>query len=446
MGASGPYTIAANYHRLRRYDAVSGLLFWRGEWFEYRDTAWHTVPEIELRAALYEYLDAAKLQVRKRLVDEVLDGLRALASVPDRWEPPLWLEAQAGDRDPRALLVFPNGLLDVNDRVFMPRSPRLFAIGCLDFEYDDDPKPPVRFLRFLEELFGEDRQSRALLQQWFGYLLSPSLRLQKLLAIIGPPRSGKGVLGLLIRGLLSADNVVGPGLSQFASPFGMQSLIGKSLAVISDARLSSRADSATILENLLRVTAGDPVVVDRKYGAPWAGILPVRLMLLANELFSIPDASTALASRFLVLQLRRSWLGAEDPDLVRKLLDERAGILHWCLDGLDELRHAGRFLVPEASSELYQELRELSSPITAFVEDMCVIGPEERVLVAGLYAAWVKWCEARGRRPGEQQGFGAMLKAAYPWLTNRRPRRDNPTRQRFYEGLRLRSPADDVMT
>jgi putative DNA primase/helicase len=446
MQASTPYQIAANYLRLHRYGTVAGLLFWRAEWFEYRDATWRTAPEIELRARLYEYLDAAKLQVRKRLVDEVLDALRALASVPDRWEPPLWLEAQAGDRDPGALLLFPNGVLDVNERTFMPRAPRLFAIGRLDFEYEDDPKPPARFFVFLDEIFGDDLQSRALLQQWLGYVLSRSLRQQKALGIIGPPRSGKGVIGHLVSGLIGADNAVSPGLSQFASPFGLQSLIGKSLAVISDARLSSRSDSAAILENLLRVTAGDPVVVDRKYGAPWTGILPTRIMLLANELFTIPDASTALASRFLVLQLRRSWLGAEDPELVRKLLEERAGILHWCLDGLAELRRAGRFAEPDASREIYQELRELSSPISAFLEDACVIGPDERVQVADLYAAWVEWCEARGRRPGEQQRFGTMLKAACPWLKNRRPRTDNPTRQRFYEGLRLRSPADQVTT
>ena len=49
------------------------------------------------------------------------------------------------------------------------------------------------------------------------------------------------------------------------------------------------------------------------------------------------DASGAIAGRFLVLTLRNSWLGREDPALTDALLTELPGILGWVLDGLDRL-------------------------------------------------------------------------------------------------------------
>jgi putative DNA primase/helicase len=41
--------------------------------------------------------------------------------------------------------------------------------------------------------------------------------------------------------------------------------------------------------------------------------LPVRFLFLTNELPRLDDASTALASRFMVLRLTRSFFGVEDP-------------------------------------------------------------------------------------------------------------------------------------
>src|SRR5262245_42248056 len=38
-------------------------------------------------------------------------------------------------------------------------------------------------------------QAQATLQTWFGYNLTPDTSLQKIAALVGPPRSGKGTIG-----------------------------------------------------------------------------------------------------------------------------------------------------------------------------------------------------------------------------------------------------------
>ena len=80
--------------------------------------------------------------------------------------------------------------------------------------------------------------------------------------------------------------------------------------------------------------------------SPWQGKLHVRFLILTNELPRITDASGALASRFVLLTLRNSFLGREDLQLTDKLLTELPGILNAALKGLDRLRDRGNFRMP----------------------------------------------------------------------------------------------------
>lgn len=72
--------------------------------------------------------------------------------------------------------------------------------------------------------------------EWFGYVLSGNAALHKVLMFIGPPRSGKSTIARILSKLAGIANVAYPTLSAFGSQFEMQNLIGKSLAIISDAR------------------------------------------------------------------------------------------------------------------------------------------------------------------------------------------------------------------
>ena len=54
--------------------------------------------------------------------------------------------------------------------------------------------------------------------------------------MVGPKRSGKGTIARVLRKLIGERNVAGPTLSSLGGPFGLQPLLGKSGAIISDAR------------------------------------------------------------------------------------------------------------------------------------------------------------------------------------------------------------------
>lgn len=76
------------------------------------------------------------------------------------------------------------------------------------------------------------------LRTWFGYCLTGDTSQQKMLLIVGPKRSGKGTIARVLTRLIGNGNVSGPTTSSLAGPFGLQPLIGKTLAIVSDAGIS----------------------------------------------------------------------------------------------------------------------------------------------------------------------------------------------------------------
>jgi putative DNA primase/helicase len=309
----------------------------------------------------------------------------------------------------------------------------LFNVAALDFDYDAAASSPVRWIAFLNELFGADFESIESLQEWFGYALVADTSQQKILLMVGPRRSGKGTIARVLTRLVGAANVAGPTVSSLGGNFGLQPLLGKSLAIVSDARFAGE-NIGTIVERLLCISGEDAVTIDRKFATSVTMKLPTRFVFLTNELPRFNDASTALAGRFLVLRLTRSFYGSENISLTDQLLEELPGILLWALDGWRRLRDQGRFTEPESSRTAIQDLEDLASPVSAFVRDRCVLGPEHRVPVPEIYVAWQAWCAQDGRTSATtRQTFGRDLQAAVPSIQ----RRQGTDGTRFYAGIRL---------
>ena len=297
---------------------------------------------------------------------------------------------------------------------------------------------PVKFFDFLDDILGDDPEAVELLQEQFGYIVSGATSLQKILAIVGPKRAGKGVLGRLLTALVGKVNVCNPSLGSFGTNFPLQPLIGKTLALMSDARLDGSANQKAIVEHLLRVSGEDDVNVPRKGVTDWSGRLPTRFMLLTNEVPRLEDVSGALSGRFATLVLTKNFYGKEDPHLTDKILTELPGILNWALDGWVRLQEQGRFTVPASSNEVMKELEYLSSPIQKFIEEQCFFTPEGGIAVDELFFAWTQWCSYEGRsHAGTKATFGRDLRAAFPELKKSRRNIDG-LRSYYYEGVVLK--------
>ena len=291
-------------------------------------------------------------------------------------------------------------------------------------------------MRFLSQLWPDDLQSIATLQEWFGYCLTLDTRQQKILMMVGPKRSGKGTIARVLRRLIGERNVAGPTLLSLGGPFGLQPLLSKSVAIISDARLGGRTDGSIVTERLLSISGEDSLSIDRKNTTAVESKLDTRLMLLSNELPRLSDVSGALAGRMIILRLSESWYGREDHGLFMRLEAELPSILLWAVEGWRRLRASGHFVVPESSREIQQELNDLTSPVGAFVRQCCDVGPELNVVKDALYQRYKTWCmEENTFRPLDKAHFGRDLRAAVASI--RSGQRHDGTR--LYLGLALKA-------
>lgn len=419
---------------------------------EWRGNRYGQVEEESIKQRLQPWLHAAlRYLVNKRTgeaeladfesnpttVKQAFETIRSFVHLPASTVSPSWLDGHP-DRPP-ALEILPCKTLNLHiptGRVLAP-TPALFTINALDFDYDPDPEPPERWVKFLEQLFGDDLESVDLLQEWMGYCLTSDTSQQKMLLLVGPRRSGKGTIGRVLTRLVGAANVVGPTTSSLAGNFGLQPLIEKSLAIVSDARFGGESVGA-VVERLLCISGEDTLTVDRKFLGSVSMKLATRFVFLTNELPRLSDASTALAGRFLVLRLTNTFYGNEDVTLSDQLVAELPGILHWAIEGWKRLKARGRFVQPASVEDAIRDLEDLASPVSAFVRERCEVGPGRRAWIDELYKAWQAWCEQDGRtHVTNKQAFGRDLMAAAPGITRRR----STGMASFYEGIGLREVA-----
>jgi putative DNA primase/helicase len=461
-GVEDPHRLARLYLDDHRHEGELGLRWWREEWHRWEGVAYRRVLDKEVRAAVgarikaeWDRLNLMALaawdrdgregapvarKVTARLTGDAVHALTGLACVPGGVEQPAWLGGE-GPAPAEELLACRGGLLHLagwaeGQAHLFPPTPRLFTPTALPYDFEADAPEPAAWLEFLRQLWPDDDGTIQALQEWLGYLLLPDTSQQKIALLVGPRRSGKGTIGRVLTQLVGPGNVCSPTLGSLGGPFGLQPLLGKTVALISDARLSGRSDAAVVVERLLSISGEDAQTVDRKHLTAVTGRLPVRLTILTNELPRLSDASGALVGRLVVLRLTRTWYGQEDTRLTGRLLAELPGILLWAMRGWCRLRQRGHFVQPSAAAALVQDMEDLASPVGAFLRERCRIEAGASVAVAGLYQAWRSWCEKKGREPSNEQTFGRDLRAIVPHLDVSQQRTEDG-RIRVYDGIRL---------
>lgn len=407
---------------------------WRGSWMHWTGSRWREMDEQQMRARMYTRLEHAVYSApgkdgqpeqrdwapTKQKIGNLLDALGAVTLLPTEVDAPAWIGPNTGEADGSPIVACENGLLRIRDRALLPHGPEFFNLVSVPFPYNPQATAPA-WEAFLRQIWPEDPESIAALQEWFGYVLSGRTDQQKIMLIKGPSRSGKGTIARVLKELVGRDNLAGPTLAGLGTNFGLSTLLGKPLAVISDARLSGQ-DSSQVVERLLTISGEDTIDIDRKYREPWTGRLPTRLMILTNELPHFGDSSGVIARRFVVLNMTVSWLGKEDTTLTDRLADQMPGILNWALDGLARLERNGRITEPTSSREAVSTMQDTASPTSAFVRECCTTGPACSVPVDTLWAIWRDWAEDNGVRPGTKQMFGRNLLSVVPQLNRTRPR------------------------
>jgi putative DNA primase/helicase len=416
------------------------LRYWHGGWWAWRKSYWAEIEPRAVRSLLYNFTadalyvsgeDIVPWAPTRRKIGDLQEALSAILILNDEIDQPCWIDG----RTTGTIVAVGNGLLDVTSRQLHAHTPLYFNQTAVPFDYDARAPEPGQWLDFLGQLWPEEAEAVDVLGEWFGYVISGRLDLHKILLMVGPTRGGKGAIARVLTALIGKQNVAGPTLNGLGGEFGLAPLIGKPLAIISDARFVGK-NGNIVVERLLSISGEDTLTVNRKYRDQWTGKLPSRLHVISNELPRLGDASTAVVGRIVLLLLTRSWLGKEDHELEKRLHGELPGILNWALLGLERLTANDGFTRIASAEEAVTTMRDLASPVAAFVRERCEIGVDKQVPVDTLYNVYKVWCDDNGHAKKTKQTFGRDLRAAVPSVDRKRP--GNIERDYVYSGICLR--------
>jgi putative DNA primase/helicase len=408
--------------------------WWRDDFYRWTGAHWHVVEDSAIQHWIYRQTENAtyihkdshgNIDTRDWAPTKVKVGNVAHALG-------VGLLHREGDAD--KALALANGVLDIRTGDLLPHEATRFNLFSLPFAYDPQAEYPV-WTAFLESVLPGDRQAHEFLAEWFGYVLSGRTEQQKMAALIGERRSGKGTIARILTAMMGFENVAGLDLNLLPGNFGLENLIGKALAISGDVRWHSRhvGDAVPIL---LQVIGEDAVTAHRKNRPSWNGRLGTRFMMMSNDTPTFSDRSGALGGRMIYLKFEQSFYGREDVSLTDKLLHELPGILNWALTGLQRLDGRGRFTEPASGQAEAEAVRRLSDPIGAFLDDWCELGSGKSIPLDLLFTRYKHWCESEGRTKDTttKEIFSRDLRSKVPTLVVKRER-VNGKQARFLYGI-----------
>lgn len=465
------HTIAKTWlDRERSQDELPTIRCYKSQWIQYKDGHYSDCDREGFRGSVYHFLEGklfpktntkgeislSPYKPTRAKVSDIIDALSDWCTIES--DPPIWLR-DLGFPDPANLVAFRNGLLDVNEYVqgrikFYDPTPALFSFNILPYNFDEDVHSEL-WEQFYEDIFNGNKEQIRLLSQWFGYNCVPDMSYEKLMLCTGRPRSGKGTVLNTLAAMLGSKQCVSTSFQTLCTEFGYQPLMGKLAVLLGDAKVPRQKEAEAALEKILQVVGGDPVGIRRMY-LPYLSqvFLQARFTIAMNDLPNIPDQANALEPKLNILYFQNSYAGREDFTLKSKLQQEakEGKLINFALQGLKDLRLSNGFVVPNSSKILLRQLRELTTPISAFITDCCELEPpgtlqkdEYYVLIDYLYIAWASWCAEQGRKPGIKDQFGRWFLAACPLSTPARIRLDDKMtthmkstrRYRIYRKVRL---------
>jgi P4 family phage/plasmid primase-like protien len=357
-----------------------------------RSGIWTEIPEEAIRAEMRATNLKDTLQV-----SDISAMVKAVGDLTHTAARPFeWIDPPGNAPASKNLVLFRNGVLNLETSTLMPLDGSYFATALPNFDYEPNAQCPS-WLTWIDERL--DPSFHATLQEWMGYVMVPDTTAHRFATFTGPPRSGKSTSKNIIEQLVGTDHISRKQLADMGKEFGLQDTIDKRLIVIPDAKDAPASQRGQALERILAVTGGDITGIPRKYLPAVSVKLLTRLLVLGNRQPAWIDESGALAARQIAIVFDRSFEGKEEQRVEDGLIAELPGIANWALEGLQRLRaNDYKFSVGEAGKAVVAEVRRGASPALRFAEDCLEVtgNQSDMVQVDQVYTAYRDWVEREG--------------------------------------------------
>jgi len=396
-----------------------------GQWVTYSEGCYRDTDITQFRAWLYEFLED-KNTIKAGKVVPMIPNRAKISDVIDalnRWcflqkNPPFWL-TPIQKEDPHKFIVFKNGILDLDkfclgQTELMPLTPQLFTINQLPYNFNMDAKCPLAE-ETLWDAMSRDEDKFNLAWEWLGHNFMSDMTMEKIMLLVGRPRSGKGTYISMMETILGKTQFCSTTFGNMCSTFGRHALMGKLAAIMPDATIPKGIDAGAAMEVIKKISGGDSVDIDRKYKDQLGAVnLTCRFTISVNTIPELPDHARALESRLLILTFKESYLGREDRSRKQKLQEEAEGIIIRALLALRALKQRKQFTLPMDTLQMFTEFRLITTPMTQFIDECCLTGPKHTASKQQLFDCWRMWSSQTGASSGTVSSFTQKLLSLFP--------------------------------
>ncbi len=286
---------------------------------------------------------------------------------------------------------------------------RDFLTHQLPFDYDENATNSL-FHRYLDDVL-PDKDTQRTLQDVCGYLFVNGVKLEKIFFLYGTGANGKSVLFEILNGLMGEENI---------SYFSLESLTdvsGYYRAKIKDKIVNYGTDIklANIDAGLFKTLAsGEPVEARLPYCEPFSMCNYAKLIFNVNRLDNANIEHThGFYRRILIIPFERTIPeNAQDKSLHNKILENKAGVLNWIIEGAKRVIANEDIFVSDECLKFKSRFIKETDSAALFLDDSGYQKNECRqIYLFDLYLEYKIFCESDGHRPLGKQNFSKRLEA-----------------------------------
>jgi putative DNA primase/helicase len=314
------------------------------------------------------------------------------------------IEPQKG----RVLINLQNGTFEISKASQSLREFRAkdFLTYQLPFEFDENAGYPI-FQKYLDHVLPE-KELQKIVAEFFGYIFTKGLKLEKAMLLYGSGANGKSVLFDVMNALLGRENISNFSLSNLLEEHNRALIAYKLLNYGSEINATKTRDEFKIL------VSTEAIQARLKYGNSFIMRDYAKLAFNCNELPKDFDHQTAYFRRLLIIPFNVTIPESEqDKTLAEKIIkNELPGVFNWIIDGLRRLLRVEKFTESAVVNETLETYKRESDSVACFIAENSYKASVDRyVLLKDLYCDYRTFCGEDGASPLKKGNFKNRLKA-----------------------------------
>ena len=309
----------------------------------------------------------------------------------------------------------PNGTLSLKSGELVPAKREHFITKLSPVEYTDKSDCPM-WRRFLDDIFGGDRELIRYIQKAVGYSMTGDTSEQCVFFLYGTGRNGKSTFLDVLREIFG-DYVSNIQPETIMVKNCMGNGINSDIARLKGARMVTTVEpneGVRINEGLIKQLTGDDAVTARKlYGNEFEFKPEFKLWMATNHKPIIRGTDDGIWRRIHMIPFTvQIPVDKVDRQLKSKLEREYPAILRWAVEGCLLWQREG-LKQPRAVLDMTREYRREMDVISGFLDDRCEVGEGFSAKSSELYAAYSAWCESNTEFKMSNTKFGVEMEKRF---------------------------------